>query len=180
MNPHVSYAGCPFESELHARWAVFFDRLSIGWQYRPDDTLSSSLPLTPSFRLRLPNKRVLYAVVDHDAHGAVRHPDREQAQRLADTVLLPVLWLAGPPDYRMDLQNRPVLSAPLGFGSVYFTDAHPVVNEVERIDQIPMRLNPDVGTFQFLCGDDAARDTFGSGLVDAIIAARSATFSDDT
>src|SRR5699024_644264 len=29
------YAGCHFRSRLEARWAVFFDRLGIEWQYEP-------------------------------------------------------------------------------------------------------------------------------------------------
>jgi hypothetical protein len=31
----TSYAGCRFRSRLEARWAVFFDRLAIRWQYEP-------------------------------------------------------------------------------------------------------------------------------------------------
>ncbi|QDN57346.1 hypothetical protein [Streptomyces sp. S1D4-20] len=29
------YAGCRFRSRLEARWAVFFDRLNIQWEYEP-------------------------------------------------------------------------------------------------------------------------------------------------
>jgi hypothetical protein len=29
------YAGCRFRSRLEARWAVFFDRLGIRWEYEP-------------------------------------------------------------------------------------------------------------------------------------------------
>lgn len=29
------YAGCRFRSRLEARWAVFFDRLGIQWEYEP-------------------------------------------------------------------------------------------------------------------------------------------------
>lgn len=29
------YAGCRFRSRLEARWAVFFDRLGITWEYEP-------------------------------------------------------------------------------------------------------------------------------------------------
>ena len=29
------YAGCRFRSRLEARWAVFFDRLGIPWEYEP-------------------------------------------------------------------------------------------------------------------------------------------------
>jgi hypothetical protein len=30
------YAGCHFRSRLEARWAVFFDALSVEWQYEPE------------------------------------------------------------------------------------------------------------------------------------------------
>jgi len=30
------YAGCHFRSRLEARWAVFFDRLGVAWQYEPE------------------------------------------------------------------------------------------------------------------------------------------------
>lgn len=33
------YAGCRFRSRLEARWAVFFDHLSIEWEYEPQGYL---------------------------------------------------------------------------------------------------------------------------------------------
>jgi hypothetical protein len=30
------YAGCHFRSRLEARWAVFFDKIGIPWQYEPE------------------------------------------------------------------------------------------------------------------------------------------------
>lgn len=32
----TSYASCRFRSRLEARWAVFFDRMGIEWQYEPE------------------------------------------------------------------------------------------------------------------------------------------------
>lgn len=31
----TSYAGCRFRSRLEARWAVFFDRMGVSWEYEP-------------------------------------------------------------------------------------------------------------------------------------------------
>jgi hypothetical protein len=31
----TSYAGCRFRSRLEARWAVFFDKLGVKWEYEP-------------------------------------------------------------------------------------------------------------------------------------------------
>lgn len=32
---HTRYAGCHFRSRLEARWAVFFERAGIEWEYEP-------------------------------------------------------------------------------------------------------------------------------------------------
>jgi hypothetical protein len=38
------YAGCRFRSRLEARWAVFFDRLGIAWEYEPEGFELAPLP----------------------------------------------------------------------------------------------------------------------------------------
>jgi hypothetical protein len=54
------YAGCRFRSRLEARWAVFFDRLDIAWEYEPQGVLvthrltlaeESEFPYLPDFWL---------------------------------------------------------------------------------------------------------------------------------
>jgi len=46
------YAGCRFRSRLEARWAVFFDRLNIPWEYEPQGyTLSNGRNYLPDFFL---------------------------------------------------------------------------------------------------------------------------------
>ena len=46
------YAGCRFRSRLEARWAVFFDRLNIQWEYEPQGfTLSDGRNYLPDFLL---------------------------------------------------------------------------------------------------------------------------------
>lgn len=46
------YAGCLFRSRLEARWAVFFDRMDIPWQYEPQGyQLSSGTWYLPDFYL---------------------------------------------------------------------------------------------------------------------------------
>jgi hypothetical protein len=47
----TSYAGCRFRSRLEARWAVFFDRMNIGWQYEPQGFVINGHPYLPDFRL---------------------------------------------------------------------------------------------------------------------------------
>jgi hypothetical protein len=38
------YAGCRFRSRLEARWAVFFDRMSIQWEYEPQGYVIEGAP----------------------------------------------------------------------------------------------------------------------------------------
>lgn len=49
------YAGCRFRSRLEARWAVFFDRLNIPWEYEPQGYLvgpeGGQTPYLPDFYL---------------------------------------------------------------------------------------------------------------------------------
>lgn len=50
------YAGCYFRSRLEARWAVFFDRMQIPWQYEPQGFLidrvgGGETPYLPDFLL---------------------------------------------------------------------------------------------------------------------------------
>lgn len=45
------YAGCYFRSRIEARWALFFDRLAIPWQYEPQGFNLPSGPYLPDFHL---------------------------------------------------------------------------------------------------------------------------------
>lgn len=45
------YAGCRFRSRLEARWAVFFDRLGLPWQYEPQGWVIDGAPYLPDFLL---------------------------------------------------------------------------------------------------------------------------------
>lgn len=45
------YAGCHFRSRLEARWAVFFDAMSIPWQYEPEGFELQSGRYLPDFFL---------------------------------------------------------------------------------------------------------------------------------
>lgn len=45
------YAGCHMRSRLEARWAVFFDHLSLEWEYEPQGFELPSGRYLPDFRL---------------------------------------------------------------------------------------------------------------------------------
>lgn len=46
------YAGCRFRSRLEARWAVFFDRLNLTWEYEPQGFNLHSGNYLPDFKIR--------------------------------------------------------------------------------------------------------------------------------
>lgn len=45
------YAGCRFRSRLEARWAIFFDRLDVEWEYEPEGFETSAGWYLPDFHL---------------------------------------------------------------------------------------------------------------------------------
>lgn len=47
------YAGHRFRSRLEARWAVFFDKLGIAWEYEPEGYETPHGRYLPDFRLSL-------------------------------------------------------------------------------------------------------------------------------
>ena len=47
----TSYQGCRFRSRLEARWAVFFDRAGVAWQYEPQGFAIGGRPYLPDFLL---------------------------------------------------------------------------------------------------------------------------------
>lgn len=71
------YAGCRFRSRLEARWAVFFDRLNIPWEYEPQGYELPSGRYLPDFYL--PKQAAHFEV-----KGVA--PDDKYAELLADLV----------------------------------------------------------------------------------------------
>jgi hypothetical protein len=74
MPIQTRYAGCHFRSRLEARWAVFFDRLEIEWQYEPEGfDLGRAGWYLPDFRIELEDGRSGFVEVKPLAFGA--HPE---------------------------------------------------------------------------------------------------------
>lgn len=48
----TTYRSCRFRSRLEARWAVFFDRAGVEWQYEPQGFMVRNRPYLPDFYLR--------------------------------------------------------------------------------------------------------------------------------
>lgn len=47
----TTYRNVKFRSRLEAKWAAFFDRLGVIWEYEPDGYLTSAGPYLPDFLL---------------------------------------------------------------------------------------------------------------------------------
>ena len=47
----TAYSGCRFRSRLEARWAVFFDRAGVAWQYESQGFVIDGRPYLPDFLL---------------------------------------------------------------------------------------------------------------------------------
>lgn len=94
------YKGYHFRSRLEARWAVFFDRLALGWEYEPQGYVLDGTPYLPDFKLVIPGDRVVLAEVK--PAGADWHEGRhvKLCWALARGTGCPVTLLVGAPAYR--------------------------------------------------------------------------------
>lgn len=76
------YKGYRFRSRLEARWAVFFDRLNMTWEYEPEGyELSNGVRYLPDFKLGIPGGNHCWFEVKG------RPPTKDEitkAQQLAD------------------------------------------------------------------------------------------------
>lgn len=89
------YAGCRFRSRLEARWAVFFDKLGIKWEYEPQ-----GYTVGPSRRAYLPDFRLPELQTFVEVKG--------EAERL-DIDLLVDLTRYGEEPYTVVLGNVPAM-----------------------------------------------------------------------
>jgi len=103
------YAGCRFRSRLEARWAVFFDALSLRWDYEPDAYALPSGAYLPDFRLHLAGGPVWFEVKAPNAEK-----DDARWSELGQLTGLPVYVAFGMPKLVSDPGvNGPELSVDL-------------------------------------------------------------------
>lgn len=94
------YKGVKFNSQLEARWAVFFDALNVSWQYEPEGYLlemeGHDIPYRPDFSLKL------YQSGHQECFVEIKGPaptniEQLKAQELAVQSGYAVFIFAGPP-----------------------------------------------------------------------------------
>lgn len=107
----TQYRGYFFRSRLEARWAVFFDKLGIEWQYEPEGfELGSAGRYLPDFYV--PD---LGAWVEVKAQKLNAY-EREKAFALSSYVNLPVLELCQIPDPEAILKLHGISTNRLYYG----------------------------------------------------------------
>lgn len=100
------WKGYRFRSRTEARWAVFFDRLGINFDYEPEGVLLPSGPYLPDFRLKsfpiasFPDGRAFEEPVWLEVKGGEpTDNERMRCAELAHVSDCPVLLVEGAPDF---------------------------------------------------------------------------------
>jgi hypothetical protein len=168
------YAGCRFRSRLEARWAVFFDAMKIPWQYEEQGYLLDGKPYLPDFRLQFPERTVFAEVknAEVDEHEG-EHVDLCRA--LSRETGLGVLLLAGAPAYRLYHLFAPE-QKPDSFMAAFFHDWGAMLTVADGYWFQSVQVDEDTGVLKWAKDERGLRKSFGQGLVDAVVAARSARF----
>lgn len=105
----TKYAGHLFRSRLEARWAVFFDRMDIEWEYEAEAFQTSAGNYLPDFRIRVPQPE------DHGRLGyqwfEVKPPHADHDERweaLATMTKAPMIVARGiPRSYAEQVEHKP-------------------------------------------------------------------------
>ncbi|WP_062434937.1 hypothetical protein [Herbidospora daliensis] len=171
----TTYAGHRFRSRLEARWAVFFDRLGLEWEYEPQGYVVSGRPYLPDFRITLPTGERVFAEVKNADVGEHEGEHVDLCRALADGAELPVLLLTGIPAHRLYHQFTPGLSAS-SFTAAFFHDYGRKLTTADQYWFQTVELDEATGVLKFTHDERGLTESFGEGLVQAVTAARSARF----
>ena len=169
------YAGCWFRSRLEARWAVFFDALSIRWEYEPQGYVLDGRPYLPDFRLITDGPA--FVEVKPDGTDEFEGEHVYLCQALAHSTNHPVLLLIGSPAHRA-YHRFTATQAQNDRQLAFFTDWRrgSKVQVVDAWWAQSLVLNQETEAWEFLHTGRELRKSFGQGLVDAVQKARSARF----
>lgn len=169
------YAGCVFRSRLEARWAVFFNRLGIRWEYEPQGYVLNGRPYLPDFKLSCPGTPILFAEIKQSETDPLDGEHVELCRGLARATGAPVVLLTGQPHWRPYNQVTPDMPWN-AFHAVFFRDYDPKIQVADGYWWQQITVDEHTGMLEFPHDERAARKSFGRGLVDAVQAARSARF----
>src|SRR5438067_13347526 len=95
------YKGYRFRSRTEARWAVFFDKLGLRWDYEEEGYV---LPKTgcylPDFKVILPSDEIIYCEVNHSEADDFADDEIRKLREFAHERRCKVILLTGVPDFR--------------------------------------------------------------------------------
>lgn len=137
----VSYKGVVFQSEMHARWAAFFDAMGFIWEYRQQSLDLPSGKHTPDFWIPLPGFTDLPGAGYWLEISRVK-PTHGQAQtmlELAATTGHHVHFLSGPMDADMSVWNAICLRSQESIDKATSEIGSPAYIETEYGDKVPQR-----------------------------------------
>ena len=170
------YRGYRFRSRTEARWAVFFDKLGLRWDYEEQGyVLPKAGNYLPDFRLILPDESLVFCEVNSGDADDFADEEISKLRELADQTRSRVLLLTGVPDYRVYNQVVPDLP-PRTFNAAFFRDYQPYVVTVDEYWAQTLRLDPITGRLHFDMDERRLRKAFGRGYVEAVTVARAARF----
>ena len=172
----TSYRGFKFRSRLEARWGIFFDKLGLRWEYEPQGyVLPGDIPYLPDFKLILPGDEIVYCEVNNGEADDFDPQETRKLRLFSNEIGCKVILLTSVPEYRAYNQVAPGLPSN-SFQTVFFRDYEPYIGVVDEYWSQVLKLNSRTGRLEFDLDDRAVRKAFGRGFVEAVGAAKAATF----
>ena len=170
------YHGYRFRSRLEARWAVFFDRLGLTWDYEAQGyVLPGDIYYLPDFKLILPAGKIVYCEVNNGEADDFADDEILKLRLFANEVKCRVILLTGVPEYRAYNELSPGLP-PNSFNAAFFRDYEPYVVTADEYWFQVLNVNSQTGRLEFDLDARAIRKAFGRGFVDAVAGAKGARF----
>lgn len=170
------YRGYRFRSRTEARWAVFFDKLGLRWDYEEQGyVLPKSGCYLPDFKLILATEELVYCEVKHSDADDFANDEISKLKEFANACRCKVILLTGVPDYRVYNQLLPD-APPNTLSAAFFRDYDPFVVTADAYWFQVLELDSRTGRLFFALDERALRKAFGRGYLEAVASARAARF----
>jgi len=172
----TKYKGYSFRSRTEARWAVFFDKLGLRWDYEEEGyVLRKTGCYLPDFKVILPSDEIIYCEVNHSEADDFAEDEIRKLREFANESGCKVILLTGVPDFRAYNQILPG-SPSNTFTAAFFRDYGNYICTADEYWFQALKLDSNTGRLHFNADERRLRQALGQGLLDAVTAARSARF----
>jgi hypothetical protein len=170
------YKGYRFRSRTEAKWAVFFDKLGLRWDYEEEGyVLAKTGCYLPDFKVILPSDEIIYCEVNHSEADDFDDDEIRKLREFANERRCKVILLTGVPDFRAYNQLVPD-SRSNSFTAAFFQDYKPYIRTADAYWFQALELDSNTGRLHFKADERRLRKALGQGFLDAVAAARSARF----